>query len=80
MSARFLQENRFAHVLGLRMGRLGQLPDRLLFRAKVRSRKESRMTRLRSKFAAIALLAVTAYAVLAQSVPSWQGTEIHVDS
>ena len=74
----FLQENRLGHVLGLRMGGLGKLPDRLLFRTKVRSRKESRMTRLNSKLAAIALLAVTAYAVLAQSVPSWQGTEIQV--
>ena len=36
------------------------------------------MTRFNSKFAAIALLAVTAYAVLAQSAPSWQGTEIQV--
>ena len=36
------------------------------------------MTRLNSKLTATALLAVTAYAVLAQSVPSWQGTEIQV--
>ena len=36
------------------------------------------MIRLNSKLTAIALLAVTAYAVLAQSVPSWQGAEIQV--
>jgi len=36
------------------------------------------MTRLRPKFAAIALLAVAASAVLARSVPSWQGIEIQV--